>query len=88
MLVAVAVLSAMGIITIIAASPLDGNKQCYFLVVAIGCMALFQAVNYQKIGQFAWVFYAISLLLVAYTVVVGGTTLPQAHHPREASLCA
>ena len=68
-LAAVAVLSAMGIISIIAASRADGIKQCVFLAVALVCMGLFQAVNYQKIGRFAWGFYLFSLLLVAYTVL-------------------
>ncbi|HET6250862.1 MAG TPA: FtsW/RodA/SpoVE family cell cycle protein [Tepidisphaeraceae bacterium] len=78
-LVAVAVLSAMGIISIIAASHDDGIKQCVFLGVAVACMGLFQAVNYQKIGRFAWGFYILSLLLVAYTVV--GNVAQAHHHP-------
>lgn len=78
-LVAVIVLSAMGIITIMAASRPDGMKQCMFLGVAIVCMGLFQAVNYLIIGRFVWGFYAISLLLVLYTVL---GNFAQAHgHP-------
>ena len=33
-------------------------------------MMLFQAVNYQTIGRWAWPFYAFSMMLVAYTLVV------------------
>lgn len=78
-LVAVAVLSAMGIISILAASRADGIKQCVFFGVAVGCMALFQAVNYLKIGRLAWGFYFLSLFLVLYTVL---GNVAQAHgHP-------
>ncbi|HWE92361.1 MAG TPA: FtsW/RodA/SpoVE family cell cycle protein [Tepidisphaeraceae bacterium] len=78
-LVAVAVLSAMGIISIYAAAPSDGFKQLIFLGVATVCLALFQAVNYQKIGRVAWPFYVVSLLLILYTVV---GNMAQAHgHP-------
>ncbi|MDB5358509.1 MAG: ftsW 2 [Phycisphaerales bacterium] len=78
-LVAVAVLSAMGIISIYAADPKDGMKQLIFLGVATACLALFQAVNYQKIGRVAWPFYFLSLLLILYTVV---GNVAQAHgHP-------
>lgn len=68
-LVAVAVLSSLGVISIWADKQDEGEKQLVFLAVAIGCMALFQAVNYAKIGRFAWGFYLFSLLLIAYTVV-------------------
>ena len=49
-LVAVAVLSSFGIISIWADNPDDGIKQLIFLGVAVACMTLFQAVNYLKIG--------------------------------------
>ena len=78
-LAAVAVLSAMGIISILAASKADGIKQCIFLGVAVACMGLFQAVNYQKIGRFAWGFYFFSLMLVLYTVL--GNVAEAHHHP-------
>ncbi len=68
-LVAVAVLSSLGLITIWTVNPADGKKQLIFMGVAIGCMALFQAVNYQKIGRVAWGFYVLSLLLIVYTVI-------------------
>lgn len=68
-LVAVAVLSSLGVISIWADKQDEGGKQLVFLAVAVGCMALFQAINYSKIGRFAWGFYIVSLLLIAYTVV-------------------
>ncbi len=68
-LVAVSVLSSLGVISIWADKQEEGEKQLVFLTVAVGCMALFQAVNYAKIGRFAWAFYIFSLLLVIYTVV-------------------
>ncbi len=68
-LVAVAMLSSLGVISIWADKQEEGEKQLVFLAVAIGCMALFQAVNYAKIGRFAWGFYLFSLLLISYTVV-------------------
>src|SRR5207237_25658 len=37
--------------------------------IAIGCMLLFQAVNYQRLGRFAWAFYIFSLLLLLYTIL-------------------
>ena len=76
MLVAVAVLSSLGVISIWADKPDDGQKQLIFLGVAVVCMPLFQAVNYLKIGRFAWGFYVFSLLLVLYTVVGAKVTLP------------
>src|SRR5665213_117618 len=78
-LLAVAVLSTMGIVSIYAASRPDGIKQCIFLAVAIGCLGLFQAVNYLKIGRLAWAFYFFSLFLVIYTVL--GNVAEVHHHP-------
>jgi cell division protein FtsW (lipid II flippase) len=74
-LVAVAVLSALGLLSIWANTPADGLRQLIFLGVAVACMALFQAVDYRRIGKLSWGFYGFSLLLVFYTVVgstVGG----------------
>ena len=68
-LVAVAVLSALGVMTIWAHTDSDGMRQLAFLGVAVSCMALFQAVDYRKIGKLSWGFYVLSLLLVLYTVV-------------------
>ena len=70
-LVAAGVLSALGMISIWAYDPVDGTRQVVFLCVAVGCMALFQAVDYRVIGRLSWGFYVLSLLLVLYTVVGG-----------------
>jgi cell division protein FtsW (lipid II flippase) len=73
-LVAAAVLSALGMVTIWADNPTDGARQSVFLGVAVLCMALFQVVDYRRIGQLSWGFYALSFLLVMYTVV--GRSIP------------
>src|SRR5205814_8853465 len=67
-LVAAGVLSALGVMSIYADSPVDGAHQLIFLAVAVACMALFQAVDYRTIGRLSWGFYVLSLLLVLYTV--------------------
>ena len=72
-LVAIGVLSALGVLSIWQDTRTDGGsdgpKQLVFLAIAIVCMSLFQAVNYQKIGRFAWGFYFFSMGLILYTVV-------------------
>src|SRR5688500_1549340 len=70
-LVAAGVLSALGVTSIWAEKPSDGTRQLVFLCVAVSCMALFQAVDYRKIGRLSWPFYLLSLLLVLYTVIGG-----------------
>src|SRR5688572_195956 len=76
-LVAIAVLGGLGLLTVWADSVRSGStdfkKHLAYLVVGVGCMAAFQGVNYQKIGRFATAFYALSLILILYTVV--GATL-------------
>jgi rod shape determining protein RodA len=67
-LVAAAVLSVAGTISIWEQSPEKGTRQLVYLAVAIGCLAVIQAVNYTAIGRYAWAFYLFSLLLVLYTV--------------------
>src|SRR5688572_26209857 len=72
-LVAVAVLSTLGLLTVWADSARSGSsdfkKHVAYLCVGVLCMAAFQGVNYQKIGRFAAAFYALSFLLILYTVV-------------------
>ncbi|HEY2760230.1 MAG TPA: FtsW/RodA/SpoVE family cell cycle protein [Pirellulales bacterium] len=79
-LAAIGVLCAMGIISIAAQAPDEALKQLAFLGIGIGLMAVVQAMNYQVIGRFAWVFLIGSLVLVLYTVVGamrgGATPLP------------
>ncbi|HUB25260.1 MAG TPA: FtsW/RodA/SpoVE family cell cycle protein [Tepidisphaeraceae bacterium] len=67
-LVAAAVLSAAGTISIWEQSPEKGARQLVYLGVAIVCLAAIQAVNYTSIGRYAWAFYLFSLALVFYTV--------------------
>ena len=90
-LVAVAVLSSLGALTIWFAErsdvphPPDAIKQLVFLGVSFVCMMLFQAVNYQQIGRWAWPFYFLSLSLVLYTVVAQKTHgLPFVHETKGA----
>jgi rod shape determining protein RodA len=89
-LVAVAVLSVLGVVTIWADAPDDGQKQLVFIFVALGCLAVFQAVDYRVIGRFSVPFYVFSLLLVLYTVAGGfcekhlGHALPFTHNTKGA----
>lgn len=75
-LVAVGVLASMGILSIWYHSEADGKKQLAFLVLAIGCMAAFQIVNYQKIGRYSWPFYIFSVLLILYTLLGQTISVP------------
>ena len=70
-LVAVVVLCTLGVCSIWADSPADGKKQLVFIAIGTVCLFAFQAVNYQKIGQWSWPFYIVSLLLIVYTVLPG-----------------
>src|SRR3954468_23200607 len=70
-LVAVTVLSALGVCSIWADSRPDAQKQLVFLAISVACMMLFQTVNYQKLGRLSWFFYIASLVLLLYTVVPG-----------------
>src|SRR5690348_11552099 len=79
-LVAVLVLAGMGIISIAAANRGDAYKQCVFLGISLLCLALFQAVNYQLIGRWGWVFYILSLLLIIYTVIGTRFHVPGVHN--------
>jgi cell division protein FtsW (lipid II flippase) len=74
-LAAVFLLSAIGVASIWADAPKEAMRQGIYLLIALVCMGLFQAVNYQKIGRFAWAFYIFSLALIGYTVlgaIIGG----------------
>ena len=84
-LVAVAVLASVGCLSIYVTSQADGIKQLAFLGVSFVCMMLFQAVNYQEIGRWAWPFYFFSLALVGYTVLGHKVpTLPFVHQTKGA----
>ncbi len=75
-LVAVLVLSGVGILSIWAHPKANGPKQLLFLGIALVCMFAFQAVNYLIIGRWAWGFYLLSLLAVSYTVAGSRLSLP------------
>lgn len=89
-LVSVLVLAAMGLISIAAsdraaaaahlAQQNNASRQLVFLGVSIGCMLLFQAVNYQVIGRWGWGLYVISLLLIIYTVIGKKVHVPGVHN--------
>lgn len=78
-LVAVGVLSSLGVISIWANARAAAQKQLVFLGISVGCMTLFQAADYRKIGRLAWGFYAFSFLLILYTVVGARMSLPFVH---------
>src|SRR4051812_14351706 len=82
-LVAVAILSAIGVLSIWVTEPPPhpaGMKQLIFLCVSFVCMMAFQAVNYQQIGRWSWPFYIFSMLLIAYTLVAAKLgSLPFVH---------
>ena len=70
-LVAVAVLTAVGCISIAADETASVRMQLIFLGIGSIGMFLFQTVNYLEIGRYAWPFYTIALLLTLYTVLPG-----------------
>jgi rod shape determining protein RodA len=76
-LVAVLVLSAIGVVCILAHSQAnllggaDARKQLIFVGVGVGVMLAMQAISYVAIGRFAWLFYFFSLALLVYTVMPG-----------------
>jgi cell division protein FtsW (lipid II flippase) len=68
-LVAVGVLTGMGIISIWAHDPGDGQKQIVFACIGLVLLIAIQTVNYQVLARFAWAFYLVSLMPVFYTVM-------------------
>jgi cell division protein FtsW (lipid II flippase) len=70
-LVAVAVLSALGVLCIWADTQdsQEWIKQIIFLGLALFCMTVFQAIDYRTIGRYSWPFYILSLLMLIYTIV-------------------
>jgi cell division protein FtsW (lipid II flippase) len=75
-IVAVSVLSAIGVLTIWVDSPDEGSKQLLFLAVALAAMAAVQAINYQALGRYAWALYITSILLICYTLLGAHVHLP------------
>ena len=70
-LAAVSVLAAVGCISIAADATANVKMQLIFLAIGSAGMFVFQVVNYQEIGRYAWPFYFVSLLLTIYTVMPG-----------------
>lgn len=68
-LVAVAVLTSIGAISIYAHDPGDGAKQITFAIIGLCLLIAMQMMNYQIFARFAWTFYFLSLIPVLYTVV-------------------
>jgi cell division protein FtsW (lipid II flippase) len=79
-LVAVLVLSALGLVSIWAHSIADPRaaqdvqKQIMFIAIGLTLMFAMQAVNYLQLGRWGWAFYILSLLLLIYTILPGMPT--------------
>jgi rod shape determining protein RodA len=69
LLLAVTVLSALGVMSIWVDSPSDGPKQLIFLAAAFGVLIAMQAVSYLFWGRYAWLLYCLSLVLISYTLL-------------------
>jgi cell division protein FtsW (lipid II flippase) len=78
-LLAVTVLSVLGVTSIWVEEGTEGSKQLVFLAVAIGVMGAMQAVNYLILGRYAWLLYIFSILLVLYTLL--GSFMENHGHP-------
>jgi cell division protein FtsW (lipid II flippase) len=68
-LAAVAILSALGTLSIWADTPDQAARQLIFLAVSLACMLLLQGMSYLRSGRWAWAFYLASLVLIVYTIV-------------------
>jgi cell division protein FtsW (lipid II flippase) len=66
-LLAVFALAAVGIFSIASYEPGAAGRQVAYLVVATVLLAAFQAVNYMRVGRFAWALYGLSFLPLGYT---------------------
>ncbi len=78
-LAAVALLLALGVLSVWSSSPADGAKQVFFVLVAIALMGAVQAINYVNLGRWAWGLYILSLALIIYTLL--GAAAEKHHHP-------
>src|SRR5258706_4398235 len=76
-IVAVAVLSALGLVSIWAhsladvRSEKDVQRQLMYVAIGVTLMCAMQAVNYLQLGRWGWPFYILSLLLLIYTIIPG-----------------
>jgi cell division protein FtsW (lipid II flippase) len=76
LLAAVGVLAGIGLLTIAATQPEKAANQIAFLAVALFCMAVFQTVNYARLGRWSAPFYLVSISLIALTLVGSKMGLP------------
>ena len=76
MLAAVAALCGVGLLAVGSVEPDVARTQAMYLGVGLAAMAVFQAVNYAKLGRLAVPFYVLALGLVAVTVVGSRIGLP------------
>ena len=67
-LVAVGVLTSVGVICIYAHDHNDAAKQAGFAIAGLIILIAIQSVNYQVLARYAWPFYLVSLLPLMYTV--------------------
>jgi len=75
-LIAVAVLCGMGVLSIWADSPAEAVKQLVFVGIGAALLIAMQFMGYQQIGRLAWGVYALSLLLICYTLLGASMSLP------------
>lgn len=83
-LLAVTLLSALGVMSIYTDLHTEGSRQLVFLAVAVTVLAAMQAVSYLFWGRYAWLLYCLSLILILYTVLgrvaeKHGHSLPGVH---------
>ncbi len=76
LLAAVAALCGVGLLTIGSVEPAVARNQAVYLGIGVAAMAVFQAVNYAKLGRLALPFYVVSLLLVGVTVIGTIVSIP------------
>ena len=76
LLAAVVALSGIGLFTIASTEPEKATNQLFFLGIAFGCMAVFQTVNYARLGRLALPFYIVSISLILLTLVGSKLGLP------------
>ena len=79
MLFALAVLSALGLVSVRAWNPGDGQKQIVFLCFGVAAALAAQWTSYRKLLALSPIFYALSLLPVVYTVIGRYVPVPLVH---------
>lgn len=73
-LLAVGVLSTMGVVCIGAHAGVDPRnasdvyRQLTYIAIGVICMAAMQTVSYTQVGRYAWPIYIASILVLVYTI--------------------